>query len=99
MASALLHSDPISPPAKCRKPPSPQTHGKPPKAAATKALLAMKTQFDDFHVHGREAYWLVKTRQSESTFFKVGFEKVLGVPVTVRNMNTIVRLAAKYALA
>ena len=68
----------------------------PSKAAPTKALLAMKTQVDDFHVHGREAYWLCKTRQSESTFFKVGFEKALGVPVTVRNMNTIVRLEARY---
>jgi uncharacterized protein (DUF1697 family) len=67
------------------------------KAAAKQSLMSMKTATDDFHVHGREAYWLCKKRQSESTFFKVGFEKVLGVPVTVRGMNTITRLAARYA--
>lgn len=67
------------------------------KAAAKKALMAKKTALDDFHVRGREAYWLCKKKQSESTFFKVGFEKVLGVPVTVRGMNTIARLAARYA--
>jgi uncharacterized protein (DUF1697 family) len=67
------------------------------KAAAKRALTAMKTTNDDFHVHGREAYWLCKTKHSESRFFKVGFEKVLGVPVTVRGMNTVARLAARYA--
>jgi uncharacterized protein (DUF1697 family) len=67
------------------------------KAAAKQSLMAMKTAIDDFHVHGREAYWLCRKRQSESTFFKVGFEKVLGVPVTVRGMNTITRLVARYA--
>jgi uncharacterized protein (DUF1697 family) len=71
----------------------------PTTAAAKKSLMAMKNGIDDFHVHGREAYWLCGTRQSESTFFKVGFERVLGVQVTVRNMNTIVRLATRYSLA
>lgn len=67
------------------------------KAAARRSLMAMKTANDDFHVHGREAYWLCRKKQSESRFFKVGFEKVLGVPATVRGMNTITRLAARYA--
>lgn len=67
------------------------------KAGAKKSLMSMRTALDDFHVHGREAYWLCKKKQSESTFFKVGFEKILGVPVTVRGMNTIARLAARYA--
>src|SRR2546422_219512 len=69
----------------------------PVKAEAKKSLMALKTEIDDFHVHGREAYWLCKKKQSESMFFNVGFERILGVRVTVRGMNTVVRLLARYA--
>jgi hypothetical protein len=50
---------------------------------------------DDFHVHGREVYWLCRIRQSDSKFPAKKFEKTIGGPVTWRNMNTVVRLAAK----
>ena len=33
-----------------------------------KTLLALRTEIDDFHVHGAEVYWLCKRKQSESTF-------------------------------
>ena len=66
-------------------------------AKAKQALLSFKTPADAFHVHGREAYWLCKIKQNESPFFKVGFEKALGLPATARNMNTIAKIAAKYA--
>jgi uncharacterized protein (DUF1697 family) len=69
----------------------------PVKVAAKKSLMTLKTEIDDFHVHGREAYWLCRKKQSESMFFKVGFERILGARVTVRGMNTVVRLAARYA--
>jgi uncharacterized protein (DUF1697 family) len=71
----------------------------PVSAAAAKSLMAYRSDTDDFHVHGREAYWLTATRQSESPFFKVGLEKALKSPATVRGVNTIVKLAAKYPLA
>lgn len=69
---------------------------KPFTAQAAKALTAARNDVDDFHVQGREAYWLCTVRGSESPFFKVGFEKVLKVPVTVRNFNTVTKLATKY---
>src|SRR5579862_2676169 len=31
-----------------------------------KTLLALKTDIDDFHVHGREIYWACRKKQSES---------------------------------
>lgn len=68
----------------------------PVSAAAKQSLLAHRSKTDDFHVHGREAYWLTATRQSESPFFKVGMEKAMRVPATVRGMNTVVKLAAKH---
>ena len=67
-------------------------------AGAGKALMALKTDIDDFHVQGREVYWLCQTRQSDSKFSNTRFEKILKTRATWRNMNTVVRLAAKYAV-
>jgi len=66
-------------------------------AAAAKSVLALKTDIDDFHVHGREVYWLCQTKQSDSKFSNARFEKLLDARATWRNVNTVVRLAAKYA--
>ena len=57
----------------------------------------MRTEIDDFHVHDREVYWLCKKKQSESTFSNVRFEKTIKIRVTFRGVNTVTRLAAKYA--
>lgn len=67
--------------------------------AARKSLMALKTDIDDFHVHGREVYWLCKKRQGESTFSNATFEKAARVRATFRGVNTIARLAAKYGFA
>ena len=66
-------------------------------AEAAKSVMALKTEIDDFHVHGREVYWLCKTKQSDSKFSNTRFEKMLNARATWRNMNTVKRLAAKYA--
>jgi uncharacterized protein (DUF1697 family) len=63
--------------------------------AAVKALLALRTEIDDFHVNGREVYWLCTKRQHESTFSNVRFEKQLRASVTFRGVTTVARLAAK----
>src|SRR5260370_19546510 len=31
-------------------------------------LLSLRTKVDDFHVHGREVYWLRRTKMGESRF-------------------------------
>jgi uncharacterized protein (DUF1697 family) len=68
-------------------------------ATAQKKLAALKTDIDDFHVQGREVYWLCRKKQSESTFSNVRLEKTLGRSSTIRGLNTIQKLAAKYGLA
>jgi uncharacterized protein (DUF1697 family) len=65
-------------------------------AAGARAVTKFKTDIDDFHVNGRELYWLCKIRQSDSKFNCAAFEKALGVRATFRNVNTIAKLAAKY---
>ena len=58
------------------------------RAEAEKSLMALKTEIDDFHVHGREVYWLCKTKQSDSKFSNTRFEKILNARATWRNVNT-----------
>lgn len=70
----------------------------PPGPAAKKLIAAFKSEIDDFHVRGREVYWLAQTRQSDSKFSNARFEKTLNARATWRGINTVRRLAAKYAL-
>ena len=62
-------------------------------------LIALRTEIDDFHVHGREIYWLCRKKQSESTFSNAVLEKTLGVRSTLRGANTVKKIAAKYSPA
>lgn len=71
-------------------------HAAPPDAVREK-LLTLCTPTDDFQHHEREIYWLCRTRLSESPVFTGGlFEKTIREPLTMRNMTTIRKLAAKY---
>jgi uncharacterized protein (DUF1697 family) len=67
----------------------------PPKESHA-TLMAYRTKVDDFHVNGREVYWLCKTHMSDSPFFRVGIEKALGMKATVRNVTTVAKLVEKY---
>jgi uncharacterized protein (DUF1697 family) len=59
-------------------------------------LMSMKTDIDDFHVHGREIYWLCKKKQSDSKISNVVIEKALGIKSTLRGVSTVNKLAEKY---
>jgi uncharacterized protein (DUF1697 family) len=65
-------------------------------AAAARAVMTFKTEIDDFHVNGREVFWLRKTRQSDSPFKYASLEKKLKIRATFRGINTVARLAAKH---
>jgi uncharacterized protein (DUF1697 family) len=70
---------------------------KEPDGESVQKLMALRTEIDDFHVHGREIYWLCLKKQSESTFSNAVLEKTLGRPSTLRGANTVKKMAAKYA--
>lgn len=65
-------------------------------AEETQRVLSLRTAIDDFHVDGREVYWICQTKQSESTFSNTLLERALGKRATFRGLNTIRKLAAKY---
>jgi uncharacterized protein (DUF1697 family) len=60
-------------------------------------LMTLKNEIDDFHVHGREVYWLCQIRQSESKFSNMLLEKTIGCRATFRGINTIQKMAEKYS--
>ena len=62
-----------------------------------RSLQGLSTDTDRFEFAGREAFWLISGKLSESPLFGKDFTKVTGgVPTTMRNMKTVRRLVAKY---
>ena len=67
-----------------------------PDRAVADRLVPAQTERDDFRLEGRELYWRCRGPSHESTFSGAKLEKMLGMATTLRNANTIRRLAAKY---
>jgi uncharacterized protein (DUF1697 family) len=66
-------------------------------AAAARVFASIASPADQFHVEGRELYWLTQAGISDSTVWKRSELKALKLPVsTMRNRNTLERLAAKF---
>ena len=67
-----------------------------PEAVTKQKLISLKTDIDDFHIHGQELYWLCRKKQSESKISNVVLEKALGLRTTLRGIDTINKMAEKY---
>ena len=67
-------------------------------AKSKKLVMGLKTDIDDFHVYGRDVYWLCLKKQSESKFSNAVLEKALGIKSTMRGINTIRKMAEKYSV-
>lgn len=68
----------------------------PPDEEAWRKLADRRSEIDDLQVHGREVYWLCRTRVSDSRFSGAVLERTLGMPATFRNVTTVRKLADKY---
>ena len=66
-------------------------------AASLGRLKALETDADRFHVRGRELWWLSKNRQNEASISGKVLERALGQATTLRNVNTIRRMAERYS--
>lgn len=64
-------------------------------AARRDALLALRTDYDDFDVRGREVYWRTRGRTTDSPIKPAVFARALGGPGTARNVTTVRKLAEK----
>lgn len=68
-----------------------------PSGGAEKNLRALANKVDDFHLDGREVYWLCRKSFSKSEISGASLAKALGMPTTLRNSTTVKKLAAKYS--
>lgn len=66
-----------------------------PSAAVAKAVTRLGGEADQLVINGRELYWLRPVQESDPKLGKL-LERALGGPMTVRNVNTVRRLVAKY---
>ncbi len=66
-----------------------------PSAAATREALAWQIGDEEIAIRGKELYWRHGGRMSESALGKIKIERTLG-PTTMRNLNTVAKIAAKY---
>ncbi|HKO99665.1 MAG TPA: DUF1697 domain-containing protein, partial [Pyrinomonadaceae bacterium] len=68
-----------------------------PEKKAHEKLRQLLTKMDDFHLQGREVYWLCRGKFSETPMSGGLIAKTLGLPSTIRNVTTVKKLAAKYS--
>ncbi|AKU16922.1 hypothetical protein VV02_15405 [Luteipulveratus mongoliensis] len=66
------------------------------KADAARAVEDLSNDYDTLRVDGREIYWHTRGGVSGSLIKPAVFARTLTVPTTMRNVNTIRRLVAKY---
>lgn len=66
-----------------------------PKASVNN-LLDKRSLVDDFNVNNREVYCLHRREHGDSKFYGALLERTIATRATVRNVNTVVRLAKKY---
>ncbi len=66
-----------------------------PGSEAIQRVAALGGPLNQLHIHDRELYWLVHTRLSQSEITGARLEKALGMPTTLRNINTIQKIVAR----
>ena len=65
-------------------------------AAGVERISSLETPEDRFHVRGRDFWWLSKHHQARPAITGRQLEKALGGPTTLRNVNTVRRMAEKF---
>jgi uncharacterized protein (DUF1697 family) len=66
-----------------------------PSAAVQATVRGLGGPTDRLAFHGRELHWLRTAQESDPKLAQV-LEKTLGAPMTVRNVNTVRRIVAKF---
>jgi uncharacterized protein (DUF1697 family) len=70
--------------------------GAEPDASAVQQLGDLSSEIDRFRLVGRELYWLRMTAESDPKLAK-SIERAVRMPSTVRNINTVRRIAENFA--
>jgi uncharacterized protein (DUF1697 family) len=67
-----------------------------PSQQVARQLMSCQSDVDKLHLKDREIYWLCFGNFRESKLSGTQLEKTLGVRTTIRNLNTVRKLAEKY---
>jgi len=67
-----------------------------PGAEAMEGILASRTAETEFVLKDREIFCRFRKKMSDSKFSGARFEKTIGMPMTMRNINTVRKLAVRY---
>lgn len=68
-------------------------------AESSRTVEGLRTDSDEFHVQGREIYWLRRRKPGGYDFRTVPLGRTLDQPFTIRGANTVNKLAAKFRCA
>jgi uncharacterized protein (DUF1697 family) len=68
----------------------------PPPSDGKRRLLALNNEIDELAVHGRDILWLCRRHLGETKLDGAALEKTCALEATVRNANTVTKIAAKY---
>jgi uncharacterized protein (DUF1697 family) len=68
-----------------------------PKSSVRDGLMCLNNDIDQLHVGGREVYWHCRKHLGESLIDGPVLGRMLNTEATVRNMNTVRRIADKYS--
>jgi uncharacterized protein (DUF1697 family) len=69
-----------------------------PAPSAARAIITLRSEVDDYAIQGRELYWLRRRQLMRSVSDGPPLDRILSSPITMRNVNTVRRLAAKYCV-
>ena len=70
----------------------------PPERSAVDAVMEHNGALHQFHHDGRELYWLTGESMATSKLGAGLLERLAGQPMTLRNANTVLGLAQRFAL-
>ena len=70
---------------------------KAPGKDVARQVSSLSGPVDSLHIQDRELYWLCRKPITESEVSGGSLEKLLGMATTLRNINTVRRIVAKYS--
>jgi uncharacterized protein (DUF1697 family) len=70
----------------------------PPAKDCHKKIQMLNSKTDEFHLAGREIYWLCRSKFTETKISYAVLEKLLGMQGTFRNSTTVRRIAAQHCV-
>ena len=67
-----------------------------PSPSEARGVMSLRSEVDDYAIKGREIYWLRRLQLMQSVADGPPLGRFISSPITMRNVNTVRRLATRY---